>query len=224
MQVSTSCPNCSTRFQVSNTVIGKRTRCTKCGKPFVLAEIDPSPVIRQQIQQPREDDAIREPEAESAAESRPSPPPLHKPQQWIDIENGYETPNLADATLPTTEIALGHRKFLALRIVAGIFEILAVLMLLAMTVSITVDALEYNEIVQKGFDELNELRKGRILRDIFNVVIGGSVVILCLLFLANLIRLGIQIERNTYQSQELLQQLHALSLPSGRTRNSESEC
>jgi hypothetical protein len=95
-------------------------------------------------------------------------------------------------------------------------------MLLAMTVSITVDALEYNEIAQKGFDELNELRKGRIRRDIFNVVIGGSVVILCLLFLANLIRLGIQIERNTYQSQELLQQLHASSLRSGRTRNSES--
>lgn len=222
MQVSTSCPNCSTRFQVSSTVIGKRTRCTKCGKPFVLTEIDPSPVVRQQIQQPREDDAIREAVAESTAESHPSPPPLNKPQQWIDIENASKTPNLTDATLPTQEIASGHRKFLALRIVAGTFEILAVLMLLAMTVSITVDALEYNEIAQKGFDELNELRKGRILRDIFNVVIGGSVVILCLLFLANLIRLGIQIERNTFQSQELLQQLHASSLRFGRNSNSES--
>ena len=41
-KLHTSCPECHARYSVTETLIGKRARCKKCGKTFVVAPSETS--------------------------------------------------------------------------------------------------------------------------------------------------------------------------------------
>lgn len=207
MQVFTACPHCSAKFQVSKTVIGKRTRCTKCSEAFVLTESPASSSKeRQGARKPQTEtdpiDAIsNEPPQNRAgpASIPPVPPP---------------SPNFNDEIASTPIIKTNNgeydqfrpfsvtRNYLALRFIARTLEIIGIVLIVLLVLAIAITIYDYSRITEHTSEQLIGL-----LGEIFGMSLAVGIMNLVLFFFSNSIRLAIQIERNTHQSQERLQDL-----------------
>ncbi|QEG35137.1 MJ0042-type zinc finger domain-containing protein [Bythopirellula goksoeyrii] len=222
MQVTTACPHCSARFQVAQAVIGKRTRCTKCGERFVLAEVPATPVV---IEKPPVKSAAVNPDSfdidfDGPTQSRndvanvppvpPSPPEFkHEDSSTTAIAPDTENRWLRNTATPS-------RDYWALRIIARTLEFLAIIFVVLAAIAIAILCYEYSE---------NRVSSGQNLSGflfyIFRLCVGVGLVNLVLLFISNIIRLGIQIERNTFASQELLEQMAVEKSPMPHRQQSE---
>ncbi len=215
MQVPTACPHCSARFQVSQAVIGKRTRCTKCGERFVLAETAAAPApVRKEPEKPKPS-GIDSLEAEldealkTRSDSAHTPPIPPSPPPFIADEDKQATIFTSDEHRTQSAPAVVSRSYLALRIIARALELLAIILAILFVIFIAVRLNEYSEIATRTSQDTN-----RLLYDLFEAGVAIGLVILFLCFVANIIRLGIQIERNTFASQEMLQGLLSQSTES----------
>lgn len=214
MQVTTSCPHCDTRFQVASTVIGKRTRCTKCGQPFVLAEAEPVTTAIPPAQQLQIGGEVEPADNQVLSPRLPPPPPLASPNINFAESSYYEAAKRGDESANRSP-ARTRNRFVALRILAGIFDVMAVLTLLAVIVSITIDCIQYAATT-------DSLQRAQLIRDIVQVAIGSTLTILFLCVISNTIRLALQVERNTFHSQELLRRLCASSVNVDRPNSSNN--
>ncbi len=226
MHVATACPHCSARFQVAQAVIGKRTRCTKCGKPFVLSECTPTPPVTSRnpsvsksVSKADSIDSDFEgstPEQINTAQAPPvpsTPPDFENENVGIDANTFDVENNWQRKPVPVS------REYRALRVIARILEVLAIVLFVLLIIAIAFASYEYSRQSNQTALDLSHFI-GEILVACFAV----GLVNLTLFFFANMIRLNIQIERNTYNCQECAQGHSAqLSALLQKQKNSASE-
>jgi len=206
MQVATACPHCSARFQVAQTVIGKRTRCTKCGEPFVLSERPTAPDATRTPSKIRpvakadsvdfdfDKPALDRNHTAHAPPIPPTPPDFRNENlgidaNAIDVEDRWQRPP-----------ASVSREYRALRIIARILEILAIVLVVLLVIAIAIVSFGYSQQPNQTALDLSHFMLG-----ILEMCVSVGIVNLFLFFFANMIRLIIQIERNTYNCQEWTQ-------------------
>ena len=87
MTIDAPCPNCGTIYTVRRELIGKRTKCTRCGAHFVIAEAPTAapPPPREPAPSPQEAftgiPTHLPPPAHTASPTTPSPPPRQRADQ-----------------------------------------------------------------------------------------------------------------------------------------------
>jgi predicted Zn finger-like uncharacterized protein len=185
MTIDAPCPNCGTIYTVRRDLIGKRTKCTRCGTPFVIAEA-PVPPSREAVSPPQE-----------AFTGIPThlPPLTHTPQSGA--------PTSVVASTPAREVldfgsSGSSPRFPAMRIVARSCEITAAIVLL-LAVILLLDFF-YSLVSPSGI-------LGPSPAVIGIAFFGTLSMALMLLFAAQSIRLGLQIEQNTRETGEACRQL-----------------
>jgi hypothetical protein len=188
MTIDAPCPNCGTIYTVRRELIGKRTKCTRCGTPFIITEVAPAP-------------------------SRPAAPP--PPPEQVLFSDIPLHPSYAPHSVPPTseqpppnrnntgelfgfERDQSRPRFPALRIVARAYEVMAgivlviavgALVLFLFTV-IREPSSFFAALVSSGFA--------------FFWMVAMSLMFL---FISQAIRLGLQIEQNTRETGEACRQL-----------------
>ena len=191
MTIDASCPNCGTVFTLRRELIGKRTKCTRCGTPFVISET-PARSISSAGPPPSPDQGI------------PDIPlhQLHAPHPTYSAE-AFETPH------PSRPRSFAHEffpfeqdksrpRFPAMRIVARAYEIMAVIIL----------AIAACLLIVFFIAVIREPRS--ILAALFSygfAFFWATGIALSLLFISQAIRLGLQIEQNTRETQQACRQL-----------------
>jgi predicted Zn finger-like uncharacterized protein len=194
MTIDAPCPNCGTLYTVRRDLIGKRTKCTRCGTPFVIAEMAPA----------------------QAAPSSPPPPatPSPAPDQELFADIPIHQSYTSHAIPPAAEQAAPRRgavrefigfeqdmtrpRFPAMRIVARAYEIMAVIVLLIAACLFIVFLAAV--IREPGAILVAMLSSGLLFAFAFATA-------LMLLFAAQSIRLGLQIEQNTRETGDACRQL-----------------
>ena len=205
MNVDVRCPACRSCFTVPTTVLGKRTKCTKCGERFELTAVTTS-----------EDDLAGLDEIgndfwnSSVGESAVPPPPIAQ----SSFDAGHESVSKSDVDSSVAASARsGKRQFSALRFVASFYElmsfIIAIVGVLAVVASVVLYASESTSIFQPSFSEW--------LIGTLIAIFCMSMIVTGLLFIAQLIRLALQVEENTFEAREACRRI-AKSLESNSSR------
>src|SRR5438552_1590050 len=126
MTIDAPCPNCGTIYTVRRDLLGKRTKCTRCGTPFVIAEMAPAQA--------------------APASPPPTPSPSPTPDQGlfadIPIHQSYTPhaiPPAAEQAAPRHSAARefigleqdkSRTSYPAIRMVARGYEILAIIVVI----------------------------------------------------------------------------------------------
>ncbi len=187
MNVDVFCPTCSTLFTVRRDVLGKKTKCTNCGTVFVIAE----PVA-----------------ATVPASTIPPSPPISEPFPEIDMSAPAP---IARTTTRATAARPAHPgevfgfehdniqpQFPALRLVARGYEIMALL-------ALTFAAILFVMLIIAVLNDPSNFI-GAILASGMTFF-WAIFMALTLLFVAQLIRLALQVEQNTRESRDACRQL-----------------
>src|SRR5690349_897903 len=194
MTIDAPCPNCGTLYTVRRDLIGKRTKCTRCGMPFVIAEM--APTQAPPAGPPPSAEAAPTPQEAFTGIPTHLPPIMHAPQPG--------TPTSVVTSAPAREV-LGFEsnrsnpRFPAMRIVARSCEITAAIVLL-LAVVLLLDF--FYRLLSPSADLL-----GPSPATIGIAFFGALSMALMLLFAAQSIRLGLQIEQHTRESSEACRQL-----------------
>jgi predicted Zn finger-like uncharacterized protein len=191
MTIDAPCPNCGTIYTVRRELIGKRTKCTRCGTPFTIAE-----------------------SATSYAPPPPPPPPVETVFPDIPIQQTYTprpTPEVqsAGAAHPSGagkrvadffgfETYQSHPRYPALNMVARGYEFLAIVVLIISAVALVIMVVR---IIQNPSGVLFVLSSTGL------VFAWGLATALGCLFCSQATRLALQIERNTWETQKACRQL-----------------
>jgi predicted Zn finger-like uncharacterized protein len=188
MTIDASCPNCGTIYTVRRELIGKRTKCTRCGTPFTITEM---PLAQ-------------------APPASPPPPPDQGLFADIPIHPSYAphtVPPTAEQAPPRRsrtgeffgfEQDTTHPRFPAMRMVARAYEIMAVIVLVIAACLLILFLIAV-------------IREPRAI--IAAILSSGMafgwafVTALMFLFVSQAIRLGLQIEQNTRETQQACRQL-----------------
>lgn len=194
MTIDAPCPNCGTIYTVRRDLIGKRTKCTRCGTPFVIAETAP-------------------------AQAAPASPPLSAPPSPaldqglfadIPIHPSYAPhaiPPAAEQSAPRHSAAreflgLEHDKsrprYPAIRMVAKGYEILAIMVLIFAAVMLVIGIVRI--IINPSTILAVVVSSGLMF------VWGLATALMCL-FVSQVTRLFLQIEQNTRETGEACRQL-----------------
>lgn len=191
MNVDAPCPNCGTVFTVRRELLGKRTKCTRCGTVFTIAEsaaVQVQPATRpvQAVPESSPHLTTPPPELPTVPHITVAPPP-----------RGSSVPK-PPHEFSSFERSASQSQFTVLRIVARGYEILAAIVLiiavaplLAFVISVIRDP-------------------GNILAALLNTgfaFLATVMTALSLLFIAQAIRLGLQIEQNTRETHQACRQL-----------------
>jgi predicted Zn finger-like uncharacterized protein len=192
MDVEIPCPQCGTVFRVRRELLGKRTKCTKCGAVFVLAAHAATPSAAEPARSPIPTSIF--PEAQSTPHSQPTDIPS------FVIDTGARP---RESVRPSGEMfGFEHDpskpRFPALRLVARAYEILAIivlafaaLILLMFVIAVIREPRAIlGAIVGSGFT--------------FFAAVAAS---LTMLFMAQGIRLWLQVEQNTRETQQACRRL-----------------
>jgi hypothetical protein len=198
MNVDVRCPACSAYFSVPTTVLGKRTKCTKCGERFELTAAPPSESDHSGF-----DDIVIEEEAiaSSKTDSVP-PPPISPPQFDSRIQPTHDVE--ADALLARASSRTGTRTFMALRFVARFYEIMAIVVaqigIIVLVLSLVGFISRSDVIIESGL--LWDLMVATALTAFWM-----AMTVTGLLFVAQINRLALQVEENTYESRKAFQRI-----------------
>jgi predicted Zn finger-like uncharacterized protein len=185
MEINASCPNCGTTFTVRRELIGKRAKCPKCGSPFVISET-------ANAQTPSAGSSSR-PEPAGVPDMPTYPPtaPPRAPTDTVGLRGfpgeafGFET----DQSRP---------RFPALRIVARAYEVMAILVL---GVAAILFVLFIIAVIRQPSGILGAILGSGL------TFFWAAVTALMLLFIAQTIRLWLQIEQNTKETQQACREL-----------------
>jgi hypothetical protein len=187
MNVTVSCSQCGTQYSIQRELLGRRSKCAKCGVAFTLVETSPTaaPVVA--------------PSVAPAVAVEPQLPDFGSLPQF-ELEPpvtpaGSPRPTPRPAARPTEGIA---PSFWALRFMARSYEVFAVISLVAIMIPIV---LMVQTLIQ--FPTLATLVVVR-----YSVAIASLLASAVVLFLiAQLIRLILQVEQNTRETSEACRQL-----------------
>jgi hypothetical protein len=185
MTIDAPCPQCGTIFTVRRELLGKRTKCIRCGAAFTIAERATAPTPPPPPSPPAVHDF---PEMPPPPEITPlptvTPEPMSRPTKPSELF-GFE----ADASQP---------RFPALRIVARAYEVLAVVVL------------AFGAVALMMFVNAVVVNRSAILAALLGsglTFFWCTVVAMSLLAGAQIIRLALQVEQNTRQTHQACRQL-----------------
>jgi predicted Zn finger-like uncharacterized protein len=192
MTIDATCPNCGTLYTLRSELLGKRTKCTRCGTHFTITET---------------------PHVPTPPPAAPTAPPAPPQPVYTDIPTHLPhitrtTPTASPEPAATTHRGAGEffgfeqdksqPHFPALRIIARAYEIMAVIVLIIAAVMLVI-----------FFVQVIAAPKA-ILVAIMSTGFAAFWLVatsLMFLFVAQAIRLGLQIEQNTRETQHACRQL-----------------
>jgi len=191
MNVDILCPQCGTLFTVRRELLGKRTKCTRCGTAFVIAEPAATSGIMPKAEPPVAPIAF--PDIGAARPSEPAPPPIAA-QPAPSAVGGQA----ASADYRSPECPASVQRFPFLRRVARAYEILAIIAvaLAAFQLVMAVVSIIRNPggalvvILTSGF-----------------AMFWTAAAAVTLLFAAQMIRLTLQVEQNTRETADACRHL-----------------
>jgi hypothetical protein len=215
MDIDVPCPNCGTLFTLRRDLIGKRTKCTRCGTPFVITEPPTTqspprqaPVMPQQVSisdLPNYYAATPKPPQEQFAgiptHLPVGPPPISAPPAASATHE--QSPPRETAERRFTE-SFGFEKdqsqprFPALRIVARAYEIMAIFVL---AVALCLLIVFLIAVIREPSAILAAMLASGMAS------FWALVTALMLLFISQSIRLLLRIEQNTRETQIACRQL-----------------
>jgi predicted Zn finger-like uncharacterized protein len=188
MTIDAPCPNCGTIYTVRRELIGKRTKCTRCGTPFVIAEVPPT----------------------QAPPASPPPPPEQGLFADIPIHPSYAphtAPPAAEQAGPGRRSAHdsfgfednnSQPRYTALKMVARGYEVLAILILIIAVVALVIG------IVRVILDPHAIVA---VLVSSGMMFVWGLATALMCLFFSQVTRLALQVEQNTRDTAQACRQL-----------------
>jgi predicted Zn finger-like uncharacterized protein len=179
MNVTVLCPQCGTQYSIQRDLLGRRSKCAKCGSAFVLSESIPAVAPARAIEPAAEEIAII-PEVAVAPRARRAKTPK-------SIPNPVATP-----------AATAAPSFWALRLLARSYEVFAVISLVAVMVPVV---LMVQTVVQ--FPSLATLLVLRYAIAIVSLLASALILFL----IAQLVRLILQVEQNTRETSIACRQL-----------------
>jgi predicted Zn finger-like uncharacterized protein len=189
MNIDIECPGCGARFAVQRELIGKRARCTRCGAPFLIPELPQSPPQPAPTDTPSWSEQPITPEP--LPQSQPARGAAGRAKRFVGRIFGFESNQ-------------SQPRFPALRMVARSYEILAVLILAIAAVLLLLLVIHCIKLIADTHD----------LLEIIPYLLGSGMGVvwafataLMLLFISQVIRLGLQIEQNTRETQAACRQL-----------------
>ena len=193
MDVNVPCPNCGTVFTIKSELLGKRTKCTNCGNAFVLTAPVAPPPPKPAAPEPFELPTSLFPDRHAA----PPPPLVSAPPFRPEPQLGTEPPR-AMAPAYTPQSPAGQQRFPALRIVARLYEVLAVIALASAALLLLLLLINSVSSERPAAPQI-----------FWSAVEIGSMLgaALTCLFIAQAIRLGLQIEENTRATQTACREL-----------------
>jgi predicted Zn finger-like uncharacterized protein len=192
MTIDAPCPNCGTIYTVRRELIGKRTKCTRCGTPFTIAEsttsYTPPPSTPPPPQQPVFPDIpIHQtypphpaPQIEPSAAARSSGAHKHAADFF-----GFEQ----DTSRP---------RYPAMKMVARGYEFFAILILLFAVVTLIIGIVKVIRVPQAFLEIL--VSSGLMFAWAL------ATALMCL-FVAQATRLILQIEQNTRETGDACRRL-----------------
>jgi uncharacterized protein (DUF983 family) len=188
MTIDAPCPNCGTIYTVRRELIGKRTKCTRCGAHFVIAEAaaPAPPPTREPAPTPQEAftgiPTHLPPPAHTAAPTTPPPSPRHeRTGEFFGFESDSSRP-----------------RFPAMRMGARAYEIMAVVVLAIAALLLLVF---FVAVIREPSAWLAAMLSSGLM---FATAFAAALMFL---FAAQAIRLGLQIEQNTRESAQACRQL-----------------
>ena len=179
MSVVVSCPQCATQYSIERELLGRRSKCAKCGVAFTLVEPPPA-VAPAAVAEPQLPYFGSFPQFELESPASPAPSPLPTPRPAARPK---------ESTAPS---------FWALRMMARSYEVFAVVSLVAIMIPIV---LMVQTLIQ--FPTLATLVVVRYSVAIVSLLTSAVVLFL----IAQLIRLILQVEQNTREASEACRQL-----------------
>lgn len=191
MTIDATCPSCGTLYTLRRELIGKRTKCTRCGTHFVIAE---APAAA--LPPPRAPASTGKFEEAFTGIPAHLPPPVHHAQLGAPTSASAST---SGREFPGFESDRSSTQFPAMRLVARSCEIAAAIALILAAVLLF--EFFYRLIVPSS-DVL-----GPSPVSIAIGFFGALSMALMLLVAAQSIRLGLQIEQNTRESAQACRQL-----------------
>jgi len=197
--VRCNCPHCSMGYELPSTVLGKPTRCTKCGEKFELKEyVPPAPPPKPA----KAASADRRATTNSTiSESANGPPPVPPPPPNL---NQSAFGPLALSITPSVSSGRARSQFLPLRYICRILEFLAALAAGLIVLTVVVAFVNFAQFDDSTASSLLELILATAL-----FLFVGSIVVALLLLAPQLIRLLLRIEDNTYEASESAYRLNA---------------
>jgi predicted Zn finger-like uncharacterized protein len=198
MNVDVTCPNCGTLYTVRRELLGKRTKCTKCGNAFVIAE-GPTAKSAGSAEAPPPSAPNLFPEIKTVTGEPAAAPQLTA----APVVRASPVPQPA-AVSSVHGAAVATPRFPALQIVARICEVLAAIMAGL--------AVLYPLFRLTGMSFAR--RVGEPTSAFIRLIVEYGVPIfflltyaLMFLYFAQLIRLGLQIEKNTRETHRACREL-----------------
>jgi hypothetical protein len=188
MTIDATCPTCGTLYTLRRELIGKRTKCTRCGMHFTITE------------------TAHVPTPPAAAPAPPQPVytdiPTHLPHTTRTIPAAPPEPaattHRGAAEFFGFEQDKAQPRFPALRIIARAYEIMAAIVLAIAAVMLAIFVVQVISTPKA------------ILGAIMSTGFAAFWMVatsLMFLFVAQAIRLGLQIEQNTRETQHACRQL-----------------
>lgn len=187
MTIDAPCPNCGTVYTVRRELIGKRTKCTRCGTPFVIAEV-PLTQASPTVPPPPEQGLFADsPIPTSYAPhtlpptARQAPPPRSPGRDFLGFEQDKSRP-----------------RFPALKMVARGYEALAIIFLIIAAISLIIGIVK---VITDPHAILAVLVSSGMM-----FVWGLATALMCLFF-SQSTRLALQVEQNTRETGEACRRL-----------------
>src|SRR2546430_2234054 len=92
MTIDAPCPNCGTVYTIRRELIGKRTKCTRCGTPFVISEVPPTQAPPTSPPPPPEQGLFTDIPIHPSYAPHATPPEMREPQsgRYVGDFFGFE--------------------------------------------------------------------------------------------------------------------------------------
>jgi hypothetical protein len=186
-------------YELPSTVLGKPTRCTKCGEKFELKEyVPPAPPPKPAKAAPA---GLGTNAFGTTSESTNGPPRVPPPPPPAYSEFA---PSVFMAS-PTVTSGRAKGQFLSLKIICRVLEVAAIVIA---TLDFALIALMWGGLATIPNVDVDDV-SSVILATLF-LAIAGTVLVLFLLFYSLMARLLLRIEDNTYEANESAYRLNAM--------------
>ena len=189
MTIDAPCPNCGTVYTVRRELIGKRTKCTRCGTPFTIAEVPLTPSSAHALRH-RHPNRVSLPISPSPRPTRRThcrrrpvqrAPPRSPGHEFFGFEQDKSRP-----------------RFPALKMVARSYDVLAIIFLIIAAVSLIIG-------IVRVITDPNTILA--VLVSSGMMFVWGLATALMCLFFSQSTRLALQVEQNTRETSEACRRL-----------------
>lgn len=193
MNIDATCPQCGTLFTVRRELLGKRTKCTRCGTHFTITETPaaaaPRPTAPPQMSPPAPYPSVfadipthlSQPTRPTAPPHEPPAAPAYAAREFLGFEANESQPRF-----PAMRMVARGYQFAAI-----VVAVIAALLFLGFVITI----------IREPSNFLPALFAWGL------AIVWALVTIVMLLFISQAIRLGLQIEQNTRETQQACRQL-----------------